>query len=78
MSVQEYLLVNLNLDYEDLEYNTLKWIEDKYWWMVFLQFENLLWMFMLLLVFITITVIKIRNRRKLTKWHNEELLNGEG
>lgn len=77
ISVNKYLSIQLGLDYDDFEFNTLEWIKDKYWWMIFLQFENLLWILILILVLAAIVIIKIRNRRKITEWTSEETLSLE-
>jgi hypothetical protein len=77
ISVNEYLSMQLGLNYEDFEFNTVEWIKDKYWWMIFLQFENLLWILILLLVMAAIVIIKIRNRRKIIEWTSEDILNQE-
>ncbi len=77
ISVNEFLSIQLGLDYNDFESNALEWIKDKYWWMIFLQFENLLWILILLLVVTAIVIVKIRNRRKITEWTKEEILSQE-
>jgi hypothetical protein len=77
IEVRDYIKLQLGLEYEDLEYNSIEWIKDKYWWMIFLQFENLIWISMPVLALLVIIVIKIRNRRKLSEWTKEEMLTRE-
>ncbi len=77
IGIDNYLSQHIGLEYDDLEFITIDWIKDKYWWMIFLQFENMLWIFMLLLVITVIVIIKIRNHRKLSKWENEEVFDAE-
>ena len=77
VEVSEYLKLQLGLEYADLEYNSIEWIKDKYWWMIFLQFENLLWILMPVLAILALVIKKIRNRRKLLEWTKEEMLSQE-
>lgn len=77
VEVSAYLKLQLGLEYADLEYNSIEWIKDKYWWMIFLQVENLLWILMPVLAIVAIVIIKIRNRRKLLEWTKEEMLSQE-
>jgi len=62
----------LGIEYVDFEYLYVKWLKNKYWWLVFLQIKYLLWIIILGLVFLAIVIVKLRNRAVIRKWADEE------
>jgi hypothetical protein len=77
-SIEQHFYNAYGLSYTDFEYNYQNWLRYHYRWMVVLQFEYLLWILILFLVFSAILMIRIRNRRKLSQWVEEDDIAQEG
>ena len=56
----------------DIEQEWVDVAEDKYRWHFLLDFETYLWMFILLLVISGFVAIRLRNRRTMNRWEEEE------
>ena len=56
----------------DIEQEWFDVAEDKYRWHFLLDFETYLWMFILLLVIFGFVAIRLRNRRTMNRWEEEE------
>jgi hypothetical protein len=72
ISISDFFHDQYGIEYADFEYNYQKWLTQQYRWMAFLQFEYALWIFILLLVFAAILMIKLRNRKKISQWIEED------
>ena len=59
-------------DFIDFELRWYQDIEKDYKWLVVLNFDNLLWIFIGLLAVLAILVIRLRNRKKLNDWEQIE------
>ena len=70
--IDDFFKSEFNFSYDDFEFLSLKQIKDKFWWMIFMQAEYLIWIIILLLAFGVVLTIKIRNRRKISRWTDEE------
>jgi hypothetical protein len=68
-------LDKLGYDLEDFEYHWYKNLESRFKWMVVLNFENLFWLLLVVIVVIAFISVKIRNYKKVKKW--EYLENSE-
>jgi len=55
-------------DLIDFEYDVYQEISENYRWMSVLQFSNIFWIIMVLLVLFVFIVIKLRNRKKIKGW----------
>ena len=60
------------IDIFEAEIAWYQYIEKKYRWHFLLDFENFLWISILLLFFLVFLIIKLRNRHTLKKWSEEE------
>jgi hypothetical protein len=63
-----------HLGYNHFEFE-LEWYDDlkkRYRWMSLLQFENLLWFLLILIIFSAFFLIKVRNRRIYKEWERED------
>ncbi len=49
-----------------------RYIEDKYRWLVILNFENLLWFSLIIFLFFALYLVRWRNKKKIKKWAQEE------
>jgi hypothetical protein len=72
VTIEQHFLSQYGIAYADFEYSYRKWLGERYRWMFLLQFEYLLWFLILLLVFAAIVLVKIRNRRKISQWIEED------
>jgi len=75
-SVNDAFKATLGYDFIDFE---LYWYEDlnaKYRWLIWMNFDNLLWIMIVLLAILAIIAVRYRNRKKMTKWGEEELESG--
>lgn len=74
-SIDDTFRKNTSLDLLDFEFEFYQMVKKKYQWMVLLQFENLMWVGLIVLVFMGFIIMKIRNRRVMKKWQdNGEIL----
>jgi len=60
------------VDLFDIELQWYDFIEDKYRWRFLLDFETFLWIFILFLFILGFVMIRLRNRRILKRWEQEE------
>ncbi len=60
------------LDRIDFEVQWYRWLQNKYQWYVVLNFENLLWIVMVIVLLGALYAVKYRNRRRLEEWEQEE------
>jgi hypothetical protein len=61
-------------DVLDLELAWYDYLEDEYRWRFLLDFETFLWIFILTLFLFVFLGIRLRNRRTLKRWDDEERL----
>ena len=52
-------------------------LKNRYRWVSWLQFENLFWVLLILIVFMVFLLKKIRNRRIIREWEKEDYFNLE-
>jgi len=70
LTFKKYLGYDL-IDFEFYWYNYLK---DKYEGMLILNFDNIFWYVLILIVIIAFVVVKIRNYKKMKSWKMEEMM----
>jgi hypothetical protein len=76
-SLDEVFEKHLGYSYFEFE---IEWYDDlksRYRWMSLLQFENLLWFILILIIFLAFFLKKMRNRRILKEWEKEEYFDSE-
>jgi len=76
-SLDEVFEKHLGYSYFEFE---IEWYDDlksRYRWMFLLQFDNLFWFLLVLIIFLAYFLKKIRNRRILRKWESEEYFDPE-
>jgi hypothetical protein len=71
-SIDQIFFRNLGYDFYEFENEFYKEIKRNYRWMVFLQFENLLWFFLVLIIIVAFFVKKLHNRKIYRDWNNED------
>ncbi len=59
-------------DIIDFEIEWYRWLEDKYRWFVVFNFENLIWVGMVIVLAGALYAIRYRNRKILARWEREE------
>jgi len=59
-------------DIIDFEYDVYQEINKDYRWMSFLQFSNVFWILMVVLVIFVFITVKLRNRKKIKVWDSVE------
>lgn len=59
-------------DLEDFEYYWYRNLEDKYKWLIVLNFDNFFWILLVIIVIIAFVIVKIRNVKKIKKWEKAE------
>ncbi|MFQ5769124.1 MAG: peptidase MA family metallohydrolase [bacterium] len=62
------------MDLYDIELAWYQFIEKKYRWRFLLDFETFLWIFILLLFILVFVAIRMRNRKVMKRWDDEERL----
>jgi len=70
-SINDAFVQTLGFDFIDFE---LAWYKDlyaRYRWLIILNIDNLLWIFMGMLALLAIWVIRRRNRKKIRSWEEE-------
>jgi hypothetical protein len=68
-----------HLGYSFFEFE-IEWYDDlksRYRWTTWLQFENLLWFLFILIIFLAFFMKKLRNRRILKQWEDEDYMEPE-
>ena len=76
-SIDEIFEKNLGYSYFEFE---IEWYDDlksRYKWMLMLQFENLFWFSLIFIIFIAFFLKKMRNRRILREWEEEDYFDPE-
>ena len=66
------LLSVFKSDIYDIEFDWYNYIKKKYRWRFLLDFETFLWIFILMLFIFVLIAIKLRNRKIIKKWDQEE------
>jgi hypothetical protein len=77
MTVDEVFEKHLGYSYFEFE---LEWFDDlknRYRWMSWLQFENLLWFSFIVIIFLVFILKKMRNRKIIKEWEEEDNSNPE-
>jgi hypothetical protein len=59
-------------DLIDFEIKWYRAVKDKYQWFIIFNWENLIWLAMVLVLMAAMYAIRYRNRRVLLKWEKEE------
>ncbi|NIR52981.1 hypothetical protein GWO43_30585 [candidate division KSB1 bacterium] len=62
------------IDLYEFELDWYHFIEDKYRWRFLIDFETFLWIFIPLMLILAFIAIRLRNRRILKRWEDEERL----
>ena len=62
------------IDLFEAELNWYNYIEKKYRWSFLLDFDTYLWIFILILFTLVFVAIKLRNRKTIKNWEEEERL----
>ncbi len=65
--VNQAFLITVGYDFIDFELEWYKELDDKYFWMVILNLDSLLWISITVLAIIVFISIKIRNKKKIEK-----------
>jgi hypothetical protein len=71
-SFNEAFLIQSGQDIIDFEYDIYHEIKENYKWMSMLQFSNVFWILMIILVLSVFIAIKMRNRKKIKVWESVE------
>ena len=69
---EKTFLKNVGIDLIDFEFEWYEYLKKRFRWMVLLQFENILWISLVLIIFIAFIIMKIRNRRIMNDWKESE------
>ena len=72
LSIDQIFLRNLGYDFYDFEIKFYDNLRKEYRWMIFLQFDNLIWLLFIFIIVIAFISIKLRNRRVIRKWDIED------
>lgn len=67
----------LGYDLIDFEFYWYNYLKDKYKGLIILNFDNIIWIALIIIVVIAFIVVKIRNYIRVKSWHEEELLDLE-
>jgi len=67
----------LGYSYFEFEIDWYNDLKSRFKWMSWLQFENLFWIGLILIIFLAFLLKKIRNRKILKKWEREDYLDQE-
>jgi hypothetical protein len=65
------LLNSIGRDEIGFEIDWLDALEKKYRWMMLMNFENVMWVILVLALFLIMYFIRLRNKRKLRQWEDE-------
>ena len=60
------------IDLIDYEIQWYRWLDDKYKWFIFLNWENLIWLFIIIVLIGALYAIKYRNKKILESWEVDE------
>lgn len=69
---QAALQRDLNMDDIDLELKWYRHIQEKYKWIIVLNFENLIWIALIFVLLLSLYAIRYRNKKRLSQWELEE------
>lgn len=72
LSLDEIFEKHLGYSYFEFEIDWYDDLKSRYRWMSMLQFENLFWLSLIFIIFLAFFLIKMRNRKILRKWEEEE------
>jgi len=64
----------LGYDLIDFEFYWYNYLKDKYGGLFILNFDNMIWYILILIVIIAFVVVKIRNYKKMKSWKMEEMI----
>ncbi len=64
-------------DYLDFQWKWYRWLQEKYQWFIILNWENLVWLGMVVILIGAIYSIRYRNKKILMQWAEEEKSSGE-
>jgi len=70
-SFNDALKHNIGRDMLEFEDGWYQYLKQRYSWMVLLQFENLLWIGLVIIVIVGFFYIKVRNRRIIKNWETD-------
>jgi hypothetical protein len=73
-NIDQVMHKHLGYDFIDFELDWYDYLKRHYRWMAFLQFENLFWILLVIIVILAFIMKKIRNRRIYREWEQENLL----
>lgn len=71
-SVNTVFKKTIGYDFIDFELHWYENLQSKYKWLILLNLENIIWISMVLLAIMAIIVIRIRNRRIIKNWEDED------
>ncbi len=71
------LKMSTGMDRIDFEIKWYHWVDDQYKWFVIFNWENLIWVFMVLVMAGALYAIRYRNRKILRQWESEEKINNQ-
>ena len=61
-------------DQVDFEIFWYRWLSEKYKWFIILNWENLIWIFMTIVLLGALYAVRYRNKKTLEDWENDESL----
>ncbi len=76
-TLDEVFEKHLGYSYFEFEIEWYNDLKSRYQWMSWLQFENLFWFLLVLIIFLAFFLKKIRNRKIYKKWEREDYLDQE-
>jgi hypothetical protein len=62
---------NIGTDEIGFEIDWLDALEKKYRWVMLINFDNVLWVFLVLALFLAMYFVRLRNKKKLRRWEEE-------
>jgi hypothetical protein len=66
------LKMSAGMDLIDFEIQWYRWLDDRYKWFVIFNWENLIWVIMIVVLAGALYAIRYRNRKILQQWESEE------
>ncbi len=73
-NIDRVMQKHLGYDFIEFEIDWYDYLKRHYRWMAFLQFENLFWILLVVIIIFVFIMKKIRNRRIYREWEQENLL----
>jgi hypothetical protein len=73
-NIDHVMKKHLGYDFIDFEIDWYDYLKRHYRWMAFLQFENLFWFLLVVIIIFAFIMKKIRNRKIYREWEQENLL----